>query len=297
MKVIITGSGGLLGTELLNQLKNYEEVEVYALTSKYSSLVTKYKNNRNIRICNSSITAVNKMELTKEDILINCAFPRDIQADMASGLKYIKEILEVVVYKGIGKVINISSQSVYSQNRVCPAKEGDTVKLESMYSVGKYATELLTESICKNINYTNIRLASLIGVQFEQRITNKLVKQVIQHNDLRIIGGQQIFSFLDVRDAASALIKMVQLPTNNWKKIYNLGTNEAYTLSELTEIIISIGKKSFCLNARMEVEKKDNWQNFQLDSSIFYRQFNWLPCYKIQDTVKEIYLKYLENRG
>ena len=80
-----------------------------------------------------------------------------------------------------------------------PATEETSLNLETKYAVGKYATELLVNKICRNIPHTNLRMASLIGEGFEQRITNKLVAKAILGGDLDIIGGETTIWLLKCR--------------------------------------------------------------------------------------------------
>ena len=98
---------------------------------------------------------------------------------IADGLKYIQSVFEKSVEGNAAVIVNISSQSVYSQKRTEAATEETPVCLESPYAVGKYAVELMLESICRGskTRYTNLRMASLIGPGFDQRIVNRLVRQ------------------------------------------------------------------------------------------------------------------------
>lgn len=297
MKIIITGAGGFLGNELLTQLQDYKNIEIYALTSNTTLLKQRYFENENIHIYSNHISVLEEINITSRDVLLNCAFPRNVQLNMADGLDYIKDVLQKAVEEGIGSVINISSQSIYSQRRLRGAKESDPVNLDSVYAVGKYASELLTKTICKNIFYTNVRLASLVGIGFNQRITNKLINQVVDNREIQIIGGQQKFSFMDVRDAASALILLAFSNSNTWQPIYNLGSGESYTFRQLAELIVFTGKKLLDINVKLNVENNDNWKNTELDNTLFCKDFNWKPRYSMQDTLKTLYLDIMEKRG
>ena len=149
--------------------------------------------------------------------------------------------------------------------------------------------------LLKNIFFTNIRLSSLIGKNFEQRITNKLVKQVAEGENITISGINQKFSFLDVRDAAAALISMLNLSPAKWKKRYNLGSNKSYTLLELTQKILLIGSEKFNLNVKLNIIENDLWKNSEMDCSCFYKDFNWIPHYTIYDTIIDLYKEQLSR--
>ena len=59
------------------------------------------------------------------------------------------------------------------------ADEQTPAVLESKYAVGKYWSELFVNTLFQGIRHTNLRMASLIGAGFDQRITNKFAKSNI----------------------------------------------------------------------------------------------------------------------
>ena len=203
-KIAVSGAGGFLGKHILKKIMETDHI-AYALTSKPHEIGCELGEQERIIFVHKDEYADVTWE--KIDVLINCAFPRNTDGNMmADGLNYIKNLLSFSVEHGVKTVINISSQSVYSQKRKEAATEKTPLDLETKYAVGKYATELLTNSICKQIPYSNIRMASLIGVGFEQRIVNKFVRQALEKKELYIKIGSQKFGFLDVEDAAEAIL-------------------------------------------------------------------------------------------
>ena len=111
MIIAITGARGFLGKYLLNKVRETQHV-VYALTSKPNEIVSEGKV---IPIHKDKYIDVPWEEI---DVLINCAFPRNTDGIMmADGLRYIQNVLLFAVEQGVKSVINISSQSVYSQKR------------------------------------------------------------------------------------------------------------------------------------------------------------------------------------
>lgn len=287
MKIVITGSGGFLGEHIIKQcIKQNSTIEIIAITSQAKSLSKKY---------NDCIEVVDKKQLDKVvwdkiDILLNCAFPRNNDGEqMADGLSFISNAVNRATIGGVGAVINISSQSVYSQIRKVPATEETSLNLETKYAVGKYATELLVNKICRDIPHTNLRMASLIGEGFEQRITNKLVAKAIDGDNLDIIGGEQCFGFLDVKDAANGIIAVLNSRPTEWKEVYNLGTNESYTLSEIAEIISKVGEKYLGRRTSINYRGVSEWKNSSMCCDLFFRSFFWKPQYSMEDTINTLF--------
>lgn len=288
MRILISGAGGFLGDNLIEYFLNHTKHDLVALTSQRQKVMGKYLEYGN------RIKVVENFNLEIDwhtvNILINCAFPRNSDGvQMAKGLSFISDLLIKATCGGVGAVINISSQSVYSQSRLEPATEQTELDLESKYAVGKYASELMTDAICRTIPHTNIRLASLIGPEFTQRIINKFVAQAIEGKNLQIIGGTQRFGFLDIRDAVSGIAAVCAHLCDNWDEVYNLGANEDYTLEEIARCVCELSGKYCTKTIRYEVEPSEQAQNSALDCVNFREDFQWKPAYKLMDMVMSIY--------
>ncbi len=288
MKIAITGAGGFLGTELLRQLAAMKDIKVYAFTFDF-------ERNRETYIKSDNIVSVDNSEAENfdysgTDVLINCAFPRNVSDEtFAQGLDFIQKVIEKAVRDKVGSVINISSQSVYSQVRTLKADENSPAILETKYAVGKYCTELLINTVCRNIRHTNLRMASLIGVGFNQRITNQFAMKVIEGEKITVTGGNQLFGFLDVRDAVDGIIK-VALSDCEWSEVYNLGTDTAYTLLEIAEEVVKTGREYGYNACSPIVEGEGKWHNSAIDCNRFFIKFNWKNSFVLHDTVSEIFM-------
>ena len=288
-KILITGASGFLGKQLIEAILRETDYDIIALTSRPEKLRQQFPDagDKLLIIDNADRSAITWREV---DVLVNCAFPRnDDGIKMAEGLKFIADILSESANGGVGAVINISSQSVYSQSRTEPATEETPLNLESKYAVGKYASELLTNTVCAGIPHTNLRLASLIGVGFDQRVTNKLIDKVLTGDDLTITVGNQYYGFLDVRDAALALVAVITNDSGTWNEVYNLGTNEINTLEEITELICNIYRESFNIQKTFQTEFSEKVINSTLNCEKFYDQFHWSPCYTLLPTLQWIF--------
>lgn len=291
MTILISGAGGFLGKNLIDYFLNYTKYNIIAMTSQSQKIMAKYlKYGARIQVVESFHSEI---DWSTVDILINCAFPRNSDGvQIAKGLSFISNLLTEATCGGVGAVLNISSQSVYSQSRLVPATEQTELNLESKYAVGKYASELMTNSICRNIPHTNIRLASLIGPEFGQRVINKFVAQAIEGKNLQIIGGIQKYGFLDIRDAVSGIATVCAHSCYCWNEVYNLGMNEDYTLEEIAQYVCSLSEKYCTKSIKYEVKSSDQVHNSSLECAFFQETFQWKPVYKLIDMVIHIYETY-----
>lgn len=290
MTIAITGAGGFLGTQLLKQLSDRKDVTVYAFTFEAERNRSSFIKADNIIDVDNS--EAQTFDYSKVDVLINCAFPRNVEgAGFSQGLFFIQKVIEKAANDKVGSVINISSQSVYDQSRETPADENTDIILDTKYAVGKYCSELFVNSVCRNIRHTNLRMASLIGAGFDQRITNKFVKQIMNDQQLTVIGGEQRFGYLDVRDAASGIIA-VALSDGDWDEVYNLGNDKSYTLIEIAQTAIEVGRE-FGYKTKDIIVKEDTTNSKQNSSLVCNRiemRFSWKARYKLKETLTKIFI-------
>lgn len=293
MIIAVTGASGFLGKKLILRILQKTKHNVLAITSNFEAW-EHIKNRHRIKVINRY--DFNKIKEEKIDVLINCAFPRNEDGmEMAKGLNYIKDIFEIVADSKIKAVINISSQSVYSSKRGLAAIETDSLNLETKYAVGKYASELMTNIICSKINHTNIRLASLIGPEFNQRVVNKMIRKALDVNRIEALDGNMQYGFMDVDDAADGILAIVDKINIEFKEIYNLGSEKSYTLLQIANEIASTLQK---YNQKIVVESKESDQvyNSALNSMLFFNEFGFKAQISLCESIEKIYMKIKSER-
>lgn len=302
-KIAITGASGFLGRNLVPLLLDIAD-EVIAITSKNRDELIRIcdikSNFAGLKVVNCANYEEIKQEIQDADRLVNCAFPRGKDGEAyAQGLRFIAEIFKIANEFGVEAVINISSQSVYSQYRTEPATEETPVCLETKYAVAKYATELLAEAYCQNCYYTNIRLASLIGPEFDQRVVNKMIQRVMAGEELEIQENYSQYGYLDIRDAVKAIAALCYTPfTPESNSIYNIGPSKAYSLTEIAECVLGCIKqhkhnKDNYPTARI-IKKDQLSTNSSISSVRFIELTGWSQEFDLKDTVNLI-IKTCQN--
>ncbi len=189
--IIITGASGFLGRNLIGSLLrdgfsdngSSSPARLIGFSSSPDKLRERFPSDLAEFHDRKKIDDAELRYIWKDAIVVNCAFPRNRSGtEMAEGLSYIKRVFEAAAGNGAAAVINISSQSVYAADRQDAAGEDTPLCLATCYAVGKYAVELMLESICANTGtaFTSVRMASLIGPDFDPRIVNCFVRQALQ---------------------------------------------------------------------------------------------------------------------
>lgn len=290
--VMVTGASGFLGKKLVGILLSCC-ARVIAVSTKDKTKIacglgySCFPDNLTVIPTNDSELIQGSMDGV--DVLVNCAYPRNSSGeDVARGLKFIANVFSWSNDHKVGNIINISSQSVYAKNRACPANEETSVSLESSYAIGKYATELMLSGICSTSNTTSVRLASLIGPGFNQRLINKMAKGANTTGVITVVDGSSRFGFLDVVDAAAALLTLIESEDEEWRPVYNIGAQAQYTPYELACIVRDcFGSLGMTVNVRREGVERETICS-SMDSSLFEKSFGWRPKTSIQESVAAI---------
>lgn len=294
MRIIVTGASGFLGKELVKQLCE-RDMDFLAATSRPSLLVEQ------TGISASSVIEAKQLlceEVYEErDVIMNCAFPRTNDgAAMAEGLNYLAQLICCAMRSKAAGFVNISSQSVYSQHRIKPAIETDVLCLESSYAVAKRGIELLLEAQAGCVPCTNIRLASLIGPNFDQRVPNRMAKIALETGQIQVADNGSQFGFMDVRDAAGALISMLEHPIRKWRHVYNLSSEKSWILPELAEMVKNVIESYLDRAIDIQVVASRMQElplNTLMDATAFRRDFGWKPAYGKKESIESIVLSVL----
>ncbi len=295
MNIWITGAGGFLGSCLTERLLAGGTDCVTALTSRPDELRRKVPDNGCLRVLDADPAGLFSGGDVADAVLVNCAFPRSADGPgMASGLSYVSRVLEQAAEAGFGGVVNISSQSVYDGKRTEPADEHSPLCPDTPYAVGKYASELLTAAVCQE-RYTNIRLASLIGPGFDQRITNKLVDAALAKKELRVKRNRQVFGFLDVRDAAEGIIRLIRTDPAGWKPVYNLGNGAGYTLPEIAATVAEVLLEIRGMEIRVVEEENETASNSSVKAGLLERDTGFAAGMTLKDSIRTIALEKIKQ--
>lgn len=287
--IFLTGAGGLLGRTVLQQAEN-TDLQVIALSSQSEGLMQQF-GDRFVYVHTDDFLN-NGYDFSKVDVLLHCAFPRNNDSvGLAKGLDFQRKVFEDAVKGGVGAVANVSSQSVYDTKRTEAATEDTQPCLETKYAVAKYMSEQLVDGLCESrgIPATHLRMASLIGLNFHVRIINRFVKSALEQNRIAVNAGKQSFGFLDVRDAAAALLKLVQSDAAQWQRIYHIGAAREWGILELAELAkYTVEQHTGKPLAAFAVTPSEDMVCSALDSTRFAAQFDWQPQISMEQFVQEL---------
>jgi len=299
-KILLTGAGGFLGREILSQILQREFPDPIAVTSDCENL-RGFVSQEFACFGRKDIESGKVFEMNP-DFVINCSFARSNKGEsLAQSLDFTKKLYEKSVDFRVSGLVNISTQSVYGVPYEPLWTENTPVVANSLYAMAKYATEVMSycfadQNNCKT-NFTNIRLASLSGPGFDVRLTSKFVKSAIEGRPLEIKGGSQLLSFMDVRDAAAGILRLLTIEPAEWFQTYNLGSPWQYSILEIAEIVKELAKDYTEKEVSINVKKEDDGFKSGIDSSRFYEQTDWDPEFGMEEMIRSLFEYYTNPNG
>ena len=287
-KVLICGAAGMVGRTLVAEaLENHQDCEVWAADINVD-VFSGIESANFHAILNTELEST--MQAHHFDAMLQMAFPRNVQPNQwSSGIEFCFNVLFLAKKYNVGKVVHVSSQSLYGWQREEAADEKSPVILVSPYTTGKYCAEILTRQLFESGTFTNVRLSTIIGPLTKERVVNKFIEKVIKGENIVVQGGGQFFSFLDVRDAASGLLAILLSDNVKMQAIYNVGTQKFATLIEIANKVNEIGEKRGYSGTKVVLEQGDIVLNNKIDVSAVKNDFGWEAEYTLDDSIENIF--------
>lgn len=296
--VIITGAGGYLGTTLISRLLEETDYSVVAMTSQPENLQKKYAGISRVQCFSNDHFRSRTLPVADAYALIHLAFARRFCPDheIAASIDFSRSVFETAKLAGIPRLIYISSQGVYG-NTPELRTVGKTVPSPGMiYTLAKYAAEQLLWSVFDKDAKTAVTAIRLDSIAGNQKMLPAFVQNAIEKKQISLVGGTQIFSFMDVQDAAGGLIALLNTPAEVWKPIYNLGPNNCrYTIVQLAELTAEVAQERGFGKVRISLEKKEIAQFAGMDSSEFIRDTGWTPEHDMKAVISCLFDEYLKK--
>lgn len=289
-KFLITGSTGLIGSQIVNSLiyaakeneykiklilpvRNLKKAKKYYKSAIKDGYIKLYKYNINKKI---RIKGIEKI-----DHVIHCANNTSSKYFTEKPIKNINEIingtknlLNYVKNKNIKSFIYLSSMEIYGQFQ--DTIEGGTKEenlgyinisdTRSSYSEGKRVAELICYSFFKehNIPVKIVRLGQIIGANAsinDKRIINYFASCIVNKKDIILnTNGEKIRSYCYITDVITGIFKIMTSGANG--ETYNIANKETLSIKDITKNLC----KKYNINYKIQIDENINK---------IYHKVNW----------------------
>jgi len=266
MKVIIIGSKGFIGQNLLNYFSGKGH-EAWG-----ADVVTDYVNKEHyflIDASNSDYSTV--FQNSNFELCINCSGAASVPESILNPIRdyYLKtvnvfKILDAIIkFQPLCKFINLSSAAIYGNPKILPVKETAIPDPLSPYGVHK----LQAEQICKefydffNIKTCSLRIFSVYGNGLQKQLFWDLHKKSKTGNSFKLHGtGNESRDFIHILDLAKA-IDLVSEFSSFDADVINIANGQEVRISEAVSTFYGFYNAEIPYSFSGEIREGDpaNW--------------------------------------
>lgn len=245
-------------------------------------------------------------ELETSAVVVHCAFCRKSQGDLlVESLEWSRQVFVHAARCRIRAIVNISSQAAYDGGGL-----GNTEDVRPaptyLYAMSKVASEVLLDGIVEasggSTSFTNLRMASLIGVSDGEspvNVTSKFIDNALAGTQIEIVGGRQNFSFLDIEDAANAVLCLLSISPQKWSTVYNVGPSEQTNICSMAEVIVArvACLTQCCREVPIRIDENEDIKlDAGMDSTLFSRDTGWCQGKTLSDTIDSM-IRYAQSQS
>jgi CDP-3, 6-dideoxy-D-glycero-L-glycero-4-hexulose-4-reductase len=215
LKILITGSTGFVGSNIINLLlkKNVYIYDILRNKNKKNSKIEELKNNKNYSpIFFQKFNELEiKLKKIKVDIVINCATYytgkndiKNIENLVQTNIIFCSIILEILKNK-IKKFINFGSMMEYSQ--------GKNFSPKNFYAITKYSFQKIEEFYKidnKNIKFYNLKLYETYGDNdVRKKIIPTIIKSYSKNKIIKIVSKNLKMNFVHIESLMRAIYMII----------------------------------------------------------------------------------------
>lgn len=304
MKILLTGSTGMVGKNILEVSQRYNHVFLSPTSTELNLL--------------DGVIVREYLTKHRPDIIIHAAgIVGGIQANMAQPVKFLVDnmqiginILTAAKECGVEKFLNLSSSCMYPRDAINPLSEdlilkGELEPTNEGYALAKAASTRLCEYICKeapSLLYKTIIPCNLYGRhdKFAEK-NSHMIPAVIRKiekakrlnlSEIDIWGdGEARREFMYAEDLADfifyALDHFEDMPQN-----LNVGLGKDYTINEYYQAVASV--VGYTGNFKHDLSKPVGMKQKLIDDKKL-KKFGWTYKTELEAGIKSTYQFYLSE--
>jgi nucleoside-diphosphate-sugar epimerase len=289
-RILITGSEGLIGKELVKKLKNMDySIEEIDLKTGQDVL--------NKKLVEEKIKKVHGVVHLAGISRVITAYEKPLETVVNNVLGTTNILESIRKYNPSCWIIFGSSREVYGEKTIS-VKETEIPKPINVYGSSKLACESLCLSYKDNYSLHTfiVRFSNIYGNEndHQDRVIPRFFKLALTHGDITIFGGKQILDFVYIDDAISAIItlieKIISKNIPNKTNIFHFVTGKGTKIVELAEKIIQITKSK----SKIKFFERRNYDvdEFVGDPRFVADVLGWQAQTSLDEGLKKYFSKY-----
>lgn len=305
MNILIIGSSGFLGTELIKKIPDKHNLVCFDIKNISKHLIGK-KNI--IRIIKGDISSSDKMNNALKNIDLvfykagilggpNSLDIKSAEKYLTVNCEYLYNFLKIAKSKAVKKIIFDSSEQVFGDYSLVNKHQNYSEPLPmNFYGLSKLMSEkILLDWSIKNKTAVDIFRYPRVMNKSNDSVINKMIKSCVNDKKIIINGDlNQKITFLHINDVINANLKSLQ-KIKTKSRILNLSNNNFISLKELAlKINKKLGSKANIIN-KLNTSKNFQPVNSRMTSTETQKILKWKPRHTIDDIIDEKILFFKKN--
>lgn len=293
--ILVTGGSGFLGRHVVDQILGSSSTDSVTCVTRNPELEQdRYREEKRLSFVSWEALLSGGVNLANIDVIVHMAFARSNTdpEQIADSLAKTQALFHLVGKHHIPRLINLSSQAVYGLDTLPPWREDTTLRPGSVYGMAKLASELMAVELGRrhqDIAVASLRFARLVGPGCKTyELPYQFMQAALSEGVITIEGGTQVFDLLDVRDAAAAILRLVNIDPCACAKVYNVGSGTTIGITALAEHANRIAQEFGKTGAKIQIKETNVRQKFGMDITRFRQDSGWTPSIDILQTMRDI---------
>ena len=259
MRILVTGSNGAIGREIVNLLIKNNNNKLYLLVNKRT------KKRKRVKLFYHDLTCPINFN-SKIDTIIHCASKNplsDISNDSkkiySTNIKMTKNLINFSNKKNIKKIIFFSAMDVYGKINKKILFENQKSTNSNLYGKSKFISEKLFYAKKNKFKAVCIRIPGILTLDLSRNrpLVTKIVKKIINNEDIHAYNLSKKFNnILDTYEIVR-FINIVLKKSFSKSNIYNFSASEPIKFN----LVINLIKKIFKSKSKIihENSKKNSF--------------------------------------
>jgi len=298
-QILVIGGAGYIGSALLPKLLDRgHHIRLLDLFLFGKEPIVNVLGHPNLQIVHADFRHVDKIvqAMNGMDEVIHlgaivgdpaCSIDQELTVEV--NLMAVRMIAEVAKCCRIRRFCFASTCSVYGASDEMLDERSDLNPL-SLYARSKLASEkVLMQMADDNFSPVILRFGTVYGLSGRTRfdlVINLLTAKAIKEGKITLFGGGQWRPFLHVDDAALALLKAIEAPTDLiHSQVFNVGSNgQNYQLGDAARIIQGCVPRAEVVDMGAD----SDFRNYRVDFTKIKRMLSFTPEWSLERGIKQV---------
>lgn len=306
-RILVTGGSGFIGSALIKALfdskKDHKIIAFDNLSTGRLENISTLLSRPDFDFKKGDMldSFLLKEAVDKSDVVFHLAASSDVsigetntKIDFEQNVIATYNLLEAMKEsQGCKRIVFASTSTVYGEANDKPVLEHySPLTPISLYGASKLACESLISGYCHMFRMTGTiaRLANIIGPSSQQGVIYDFISKLTSdRHTLDILGnGKQNKSYLHLSDCVNALLYLFYTSETENPSIYNVGSDDKISVSEISDIIIQELGLNNVERKYMDKYGGAGWlgdvREFLLDSTKL-KNLGWIPKYHSKEAI------------